>query len=429
MTYSYDLTYQEHILAAFLVDAQFIKSHVEILKPEYFNDDLLTGIAQTARDFFVDHKDVPSKQALLQEIKINVAPGRQYHEYEEAVERVFDKVGINTEYYRDRAIKFAQGQAIANAIKESTIFLEQGETENIAQTFKDALRVGDGLAQQNIYDYFPNTGARALDYQRSRNGHNSDRIGSGFYMLDELMDGGLGKGELGLVVAPPKHGKTTMLINLAAGAMMKGLRVAYFTLELSKKMIASKFDVRLFGQGLPYLKRKPKTFSDTLKELKKKLTGGLYIVEYPTKGLTVDHMQAVIESMEKCDVVFVDYGQLLKSQHHRGERRHEITDAFEGMRRIAGELRIPIWTAHQGNRPAVGSKIVGMEHVAEDFNIIAISDFAISVNQTEEERRRGKLRIYVMASRIGSSGKTIDCDVDWTTSLIKIAANDEETLA
>mgnify|MGYP001615685597 CR=1 FL=1 len=158
-----------------------------------------------------------------------------------------------------------------------------------------------------------------------------------------------------------------------------------------------------------------------------KIPDAFHCLEFPTKALTVDGLAAQVEKFGGCDLVFIDYGQLLKPSAQRGDRRHEITDVYEGLRRTAGELKLPIWTAHQANRLGYGIKTIDIGHVSEDFNVAAISDIALSLNQSDEERKHRRLRLYIAGSRIGPSNEQIDCTVDWWTSTIK-EVNDEEVL-
>ena len=51
------------------------------------------------------------------------------------------------------------------------------------------------------------------------------------------MDGGLGKGELGVVVAPAGIGKTWCLQNMAANSVKKELTVVHYTLELNQEYV------------------------------------------------------------------------------------------------------------------------------------------------------------------------------------------------
>ena len=426
MPYAYDLGFQEYILASALADPEFLKGNVDVYNPDYFNDDILRGICDITLDFFKKNREVPSRDAILQELKTIIAPGRHLSEYEEVLEHIFEKVGYNTLYYQGRAIDFARSQAVGNAIKESVIHLQSGELSEVGRLVNEALRVGDGLVNSNLYDYLNGAKERATDYQNAKT-VDPLRVATGFYLLDEVMNGGLGVGELGIVVSLPKSGKTTTLINLAFAALMQNKSVNYFTLELSKRLVASKFDVRIFGQELATIKRKPKSFFEALEKIKKTITGKLNIIEYPTKSMTVSKMEGVLNK-HRADLNFVDYGQLIKPIGGKAERRHQLTEVYEDLRRVAGESGTRIWTAHQANRPGFGTKTIHSNDVAEDFNIVGVADFLMSFNQTEEEKRIGRGRFYVMGSRIGDSGNTVNLDVNFKISSIAISQEEQEDL-
>lgn len=415
MGYKFSLDFQKHILASVISDEEFLKGCYEVIKPEYFGDEVLSGVAECAVGFWSKEKECPSKAALLKEIKAHVAPGRKLHEYVDALEEIELLKGHNAKYYQEQAVQFAKSQALGNALRESVLYLEQGELEEISRAVKQAGDVGSGLSNGNVYDYFGSAGERIKSYL---NGHGKvERIGTGIGLLDECMGGGLGKGELGTVVALPGHGKSTTLVNFGAKALLQDKKVVYFTLELSKKMIATKFDTSIFGRTLSKIKDEPKAFAQAFKTLRDKMQGKLSIVEYPTKGLTVDKMGAIVAQIG-ADIVLVDYAQLVQAPAKREQRRHEISETYEALRRLAGELQVPVWTAHQSNRPGAGAKVINQEHLAEDFMVNAISDICISVNYNEEELRDGLMRLYILKSRIGPSGSQINCLVNFKLSRI-----------
>lgn len=419
MSYKFSLEFQKHILASVIADHKFLQENSDVIRPEYFGDEILAGIAQGALDFFGKHKESPTKVGLKQELKSIVAPGRKLHEYIDELEGVYQLVGINSLYYQTQASEFARSQAVSGAVRAAIPLIEQGDIEEVGRMVSEALKIGSGGDSSGLYDYFGMAPDRIRHYL---NGHaKEDRLGTGLTSLDDCMGGGLGKGELGTIVALPGHGKSTTLVNIGARALLQNKRVVHFTLELSKRMIATKYDSALFGRTIDRIRDAPKEFALALKEMRDKITGKLVIGEFPTKGLTVDRMSTIVQKVGKVDLVLVDYGQLVKAPTKREQRRHELSEVYEGMRRMAGELQIPVWTAHQANRPGTQSRVILPEHIAEDFNVIAISDIVVSVNHNEEEMRQGAMRLYIMKSRIGPSGMQIDCRVNWKLCKISLA--------
>jgi replicative DNA helicase len=422
--YKFGLDFQRNILAAFLEDKESLLSGGEVLRPEFFGEETLSGIAEAAIEFARKHHEAPSKETLLHEIESRVAPGRKLHEYVEELEAVWQQVGTNGEYYRSKAGEFAKAQAVARALQEAVPLLEVGELGEIERTIRSAIELGERAHQNGVYDYFENAKERTLSYLKSRQEEN--RVPTGFYPLDEVMGGGLAPGEMGVVVALPKHGKTTTLVNMGASALLQNKSVVYFTLELSKRMIAGKFDSRLFGMTREEIKTDHIKFARAIVALREKILGRLYISEHPTKSITVDQMGAYVRKIKDVGLVLVDYGQLIRASSRRDDRRHEVTEVYESLRRMAGELSVPVWAAHQANRPGTGAKVLQAEHIAEDFNVIAIADIGVSVNQSDEERRKGKSRLAIMGSRIGPSGEVIPLRTNWKTSTMTVE-NEEET--
>ena len=415
--YVFDLEFQKYLLASFLADEKFTREHLGVFHPEFFGDDLLSGIAQGVREFFEKNGELPSKETLLNDIKGLVEPGRKLMEYQEVIEEVYEKVGINTSYYQEKAIEFAKVHITHNAVRNASILVEQGEVEEAWKELSEAQKQAEAIHQDGFYDFFKEIAGRALRYFNQKQGKaDVERIPTGFPPLDERLQGGLGPGETGVILAPPKHGKTTTLISMAVQAIIREKKVLYITLELSKVAVAVKFDSNFTGHGLDILRKKPKSFQEEMEKISERLRGGLTIVEFPTKSLTLPQLQSTIERV-KPEVVFLDYASIMRSRD-RDQRRFELSDLHEGLRRVAGECKIPIWTAHQANRPGLGTKIVEMEHISEDLNIAAICDIVLSVNQTPDEKRQGVLRFYVVGNRLGSSGEMILCNVDWSLSKI-----------
>jgi predicted ATP-dependent serine protease len=69
-----------------------------------------------------------------------------------------------------------------------------------------------------------------------------DPISTGWPRMDEIVKGGLGKSELGVVVAPTGAGKSMVLVHLATQALLKGKTVVYYTLELKDTVVGQRFD-------------------------------------------------------------------------------------------------------------------------------------------------------------------------------------------
>lgn len=416
MSYAFSLDFQKHILASVITDADFFKGNADVIRPEFFGDEILAGICDTALTFWKVYKTAPGRAGLFQELKKIVAPGRKLHEYKDELDEIYKLAGDNPKYYQEQAVAFARSQAVSGALRAAVPLVEHGDLEEIGRLVGEALKVGGGLDAGGVYDYFGMAADRVRYYL---NGHSKEgRVGTGLSTLDDCMGGGLAAGELGVIVALPGFGKSTTLVNFGARALLQNKRVAHITLELSRKMIAAKYDNCLVGRTLDHIKNEPKEFAHSLRELRDRLTGKLYIIEAPTGSLTIDKIQGIVEKLDGIDLLIIDYAQLIRPARHREHTRNELTETYKELRGIAGTLKVPLWTAHQANRPGTDSKVLRMEHIAEDFNVAATSDICISVNHSEEEFQRGTMRFFIMKSRIGPSRMQINMTCNFKTCRI-----------
>lgn len=416
VTYDYDLPFQRRLLAAASEDAKWLTANKETLQPDFFTDELLVGVAAGIRGYVSENDGkLPDLPGLLEGLKDHVAPGRKWQEYADEARRVWKCRGINSEYYRKQAAAFARRQAVARAVEESSKFLELGEYDQIERLVQEALRVGS--AGTGGYDFFAHAKERVDNYLTDASAVRAGAVPTGFGPLDRRTKGGLKSGEVGCVLGLAGHGKSSTLVSFAGNCLMSGRKVLHVSLENSLEVTAEKYDTFLFGKPIESIRKLPKTFRKTLLDLRERLKASLEIQVFPADSLPVAEFGSVVAASTKPDVVILDYGTLLKSGSKREDKRHELTDIWKGIRKVAGECGVPIWSAHQANRVGVQSALLGMEHSAEFFDIVGIVDVMASVNWDEE--RPSEATLYVFKNRLGKTGFQIPCSVDWSLSKIR----------
>ena len=206
--------------------------------------------------------------------------------------------------------------------------------------------------------------------------------------MDKITGGGLGKNELGVVVAPTGAGKSMVLVHLGAQALKEGKTVVHYTLELQDTVVASRYDSCLTGYPLSDIIN----FKDEIYETVKDLEGSLIIKEYPTKSASSNtiksHLSKLVKRGIKPGMVIVDYGDLLKPVVVRKEKRNELESIYEELRGISNEFACPIWTASQTNRSGLNAEVITMEQISEAFNKCFVADFIMSVSRTIEDKQK-----------------------------------------
>ena len=77
------------------------------------------------------------------------------------------------------------------------------------------------------------------------------------------------------------------------------------------------------------------------------------------------------------------------------------------------EYNFLVWTATQTNRQGRMVKVITDAELGDSYGKIRTCDFAISLNQSEEEFDDGRMRAYVMKSRNGRPRFIVPMEVDY----------------
>lgn len=240
------------------------------------------------------------------------------------------------------------------------------------------------------------------------------RIPTGITELDKHTRGGLPKGRFGIVVAPPKRGKTAFLINIGAGAVRTGHKVIHITLEINKRETVTRYASSLLNRPFVFLRQYPTQVKKALQKLRVR-GGELYIEEIIGTAPTVEEIESLIRSHRtQFDMAIVDYPDLCSSRTSFKEERAHYKEIYTALRRMGAKMDLAVWGASQSNRGSFAKKVISMEDIAEDIRKIAICDLAIFVCQTPEEKEEDLARLFIGATRFGAKNPlfTVACDFD-----------------
>ncbi len=405
----YGYSFQIKLLAALFKNKTFLQQISDILEAEFFESDANKWIATTVIDYFNEYKSSPT----LEVMKVRV----------DSVDNDVLETGIvdtlkeimknldadDMEFVQNETIKFCKNQKLKGAIMESVNLLQAGDYDGIKQQIDEAMK--SGTDRDLGHDYMVDIADRFSETTRKT-------VPTGWNVIDDLMDGGLGPGELGVFVAPAGIGKSWALVNAAAAAVKAGKTVVQYTLELSGAYVGLRFDSVFTGIAAQNLKY----YQDNIKEAIKDINGELVIKYYPTKTATVNTLKAHLDRCtmmgKKPDLIIVDYADLLRGAGK--EIRHELGNIYEDLRGLAGEYEVPVWTASQANRSALEDDVIGAEKIAESYAKIMTADFVLSLSRKIEDKIAGTGRWHVIKNRFGPDGITFPSKMNMSNGQIDI---------
>lgn len=273
---------------------------------------------------------------------------------------------------------------------------------------------------------------------RVRENPSLSKVPTGFRRLDGVLGGGLGKGEMGIVLAPTGYGKSFFLVALGANALAKQHSVLELSLELSKGKVLGRYESRIskIKKNALYL-HVPQVIEKLLRVRRFVTPSDLLVIEYPSGTLSVDEFRSVLTQVRlghnfDPDLVVVDYADLFKPVlAHRNEQGWEsLGTIYTGLRAIAQEFNVPIWTGSQATPHALGAELVTIADVAGSFAKVRIADVVLTISRTAAERGSQRLRVYVDKNRENKGDISIamreDFDIAWFTEEIPMAQEDSD---
>ena len=405
---SYGIGFQNCVLQGVLIDRDFFEKSFETLKDEFFTSDSHKLIWTEIRKLYNKYNTPPTYETL--KVEIASMPDNQLKE--DTIEVLLDiETKVNKqeiEYAKDKSLEFCKNQSMKQAILTSVDLLREGKYEEIQSVIEHSLKI---TTEQDLgQDYFDS-------FESRRKVHTRQTVPTGFSLLDAeaVLDGGLGSGELGVVMAPTGGGKSFFLVNLGFGALDAGKNVIHYSMELSETHVGNRYDSRITGIPTKELRSK---MVEAENKLARFMGGQLFIKEYPPKVATINtikfHVGRLLSSGFSPDLLIIDYGDLMKSRRGYEQKRFELESIFEDLRALSMELKLPIWTATQSNREGFNEDVITIDKVGEAINKAHVVDFFGTFSQR---------KFHIGKNRMGQANVNYNIDMQPEISFIDLNEN------
>ena len=425
MTYEYGDEFQRHVLAVLARIPGAILRYRSALDHTYFGSQSLRSVAQVLFAHVDEHRALPQKPTLFEEVQAAV-DSREWSRIRKSVLlRIYREDVSDAQAVLGHVVDFGRQQAYVNATVTAAEMIDRGKRD-VEQLFREAGMVGEDLLDIGA-DYRDNLEERQRYYEDPSS--HDIRLRTGVPHLDFMLEGGLCRGELGVLLAPPKRGKTTALVNFGFGALtdVSGLNVVHYSLEMVASKILRRYDDRLMGTRVHDRKKDPKKYN---KELERRVDqfvrGNLFVKHWPTRTASVSTVRSHLGLLQangfEPDIVVVDYGDIVKPERRLGDMRHEQAGIYEDLRQLAGDFGVVVWTASQTSKSALDKDTITIADFAESFEKAAIADAVVAVCQTDDEKIDGILRLFGAAFRDAEDGRTVECAIDRASSRIRSIA-------
>tara|TARA_R100000541_G_scaffold58326_1_gene69405 strand:- start:134 stop:1498 length:1365 start_codon:yes stop_codon:yes gene_type:complete len=408
--------FQIKAISSLLTHKQFLISIHDVLSDEYFDNQAHKWIIKEILRYYDRYHTTPSMDILKVEVKkidnevLQLSVKEQLREAYQASEE-------DLEYVQEEFSTFCKNQQLKKALLSSVDLLKAGDFDGIKHLVESALKAGN---DKNVgHEYNKDIETRFREDARTT-------IPTPWNRIDELLQGGLGNGDFGLIFGNPGGGKSWSLVALGGHAVKMGYNVIHYTLELGEAYVGRRYDA--FFSKVPVDKILQNR--EKIEEIIPQLPGELIIKEFPTGRATMStiesHIAKVTDGGMKPDLIIIDYVDLLGTKKKTADRKGEIDDIYTSTKGLARELDVPIWSVSQVNRAGAKDDIVEGDKAAGSYDKIMITDVCISLSRKKADKVNGTGRFHIMKNRYGIDGLTFGVKADTSTGHFEVIDYDPD---
>jgi replicative DNA helicase len=398
----YGPQFQVKVLSSLLNHKEFLINVHDILDESHFTNQAHKWIVSNILIYYSKYHTSPTPEVLKSEYE-KVTNDVLKVSIKEQLREAYKQVDTDSEYIENEFSAFCKNQQLKKALLNSVDLLQAQDYDSIRSIIDSALKAG---ADKNLgHEYAKDIEERYRNEQRIS-------VPTPWNEFNELLQGGLGNGDFGLMFGGPGAGKSWALVALAGHAARMGFNVVYYTLELGEDYVGRRFDA--YFTQIPA--NEIMLHKDKVEAVTAKIPGQLIIKGFSPGKASIStiesHVQKCTDLGVRPDLIVIDYVDLLRSKRVSRERKEEIDDIYTSTKGLARELNIPIWSASQVNRQGAQDEVIEGHKAAGSYDKMMITDFAASISRRAKDKQTGIGRFHIMKNRYGMDGLTYGAKIN-----------------
>jgi replicative DNA helicase len=393
-------SFQQSLIKSIIENKKYGETIIDVLESRYFENVSFKFIMENVKELFKTYNTIPNYDTVAQ--KIMAEGGNDSTKHVDTLEAI-KNLDVNTEYVQDTALNFCKQQNLKKKLKDVHNIIDNGEFESynkIEDIIQKALQVG--LINDDGTDVFE-------DIDLALEKDNRLPIATGIVGVDNLLEGGLGRGELGVVLAPTGTGKTTLLTKMANTAYNLGFNVLQIFFEDNPGNIKRKHYTIWSGIAPKDQPENAEEVKEKVKEAEIQSKGGIKLLKLASDNVTISEIKNKVRKLIsdgfKIDLLLIDYVDCISPERSvNGEEWKGEGSIMRSLESMTGEFDIAIWTATQGNRESISSEVVNSDQMGGSIKKAQIAHVILSIAKTLEQKENNLATLTLLKSRIGRDG-------------------------
>jgi replicative DNA helicase len=416
---AYGPSFQIKVISALLTHKEFLLNIQDVLSEEYFDSQSQKWIIKEILRYYQKYHCTVSMDVLKVELK-KIDNEVLQLSIKEQLREAYKSSDEDLIYVEEEFSGFCKNQQLKKALLTSVDFLNVGDYDSIRSIIDNALKAGQ---DKNMgHEYNKDVESRYREDHRTV-------VPTPWKAFNELLQGGLGNGDFGLIFGNPGGGKSWSLVALGGFAVKLGYNVLHYTLELGDNYVGRRYDAYFTNTSVQNVDK----HRDLIEQSVSQLQGQLLIKEYQSNRASIStiesHVKKCIDLDFKPDLILIDYVDLLRSKRKSSERKEEIDDIYNSTKGLAKELNLPIWSVSQVNRAGAKDDIIEGDKSAGSYDKMMVTDVAISLSRKKEDKVNGTGRFHIMKNRYGTDGMTYHAKIDTSTGHFEILDEYDEEVS
>ena len=410
------------VIGAILIDEKALANVIQTLKPEHFYFDELKAAYQAIWELSSEGKSIDFVSVL----KKLVAKG--FYDEKQAKQMLLECANLVPSISKAEAyaktvsdsFKARKLQEIGARLAFDGVFAENVDEvadgimselyEVVSEQHKKQLKTVGDIGTQ-VFEGYSNDGQDL-----------ENRSHTGFSQLDEILKG-MSAGNLIILAARPKLGKTAFALSIAENIAKSGKTVAFYSLEMESSEIyerllskRSKIPMNTLIDRRFRDKRRPQKIR--YEEINKIAETIDEIYSLPIKindnpACTVNDIRLESKLIKNLGLIVIDYLQLMRSTKRFENRNLEVGAICRELKCLASELGVPILclsqlnrTSDESTRPSP-SELRDSGSIEQDANKVILM-WSIEKNLNEQGLVESKtIGVDVALNRRGTTGVTL----------------------
>ena len=284
----------------------------------------------------------------------------------------------------------------------------------------------EGLSKTTDVNLIQTTDSRWEDYIFRKNNPGLLGVATGFPTIDAVTNG-LQKGQLIVVVATPKTGKSTLALQIANNVHKQSLSPMFQSFEMTNREQQNRYDsmraqishARLLTGSLTA--DEETRFKDSLNSMAED-ESNFWLVD-AAHGITVSAIQSKIQTLQP-DVVFID-GVYLMMDEQTGESNtpQSLTNITRSLKRLAQRTNKPIIITTQALNWKTRKGKVSTDSIGYSSSFLQDADVVFGLEREDEAVDDTRL-LKVMAAR-NSGNVEASLMWDWSSGLFREMTSDD----